>query len=105
MQHTIEIKKVSTFCIMEIIRTINVFAAGLTEPTNTNKFKFDLSSYLWQYFNKKVNKTEVPAKHKVKLKVFEAIFLLEIINTVAELEHKPATLYTIKESIDKQLIP
>ena len=99
----IEIKKVSPFVLRELVRVINVFATSLTTPTNTNKFKFDLAKQLYLYFNKKVNKQHVPTKQKLKLKVFEAIFLLEIITTVAEQEQKPGTLFTIVDTINQQL--
>lgn len=92
----IEIKKVSTFKITEIIKAINNYSSELTAPTTDNKFKFDLSKQLWFYFYKKVNKIDPPAKHKIKLKVFEAIFLLQIIDNVM-------LLHPIKEAIDKQL--
>ena len=93
------IKKVSPFHLKETIRVINAYSAGLIEPTMDNKFKFDLAKQLWIQFNKKISKQIVPRNNKLKLKVYEAIFLLQIINDVAEVQ----SLYTIKESIDRQL--
>ncbi|PHS03520.1 MAG: hypothetical protein COA88_15735 [Kordia sp.] len=95
----IKLEKVSTYCINEVIRVINAYSADLIEPTTDNKFKFDLAKNLWKQFHKKIDKQEIPKKHKLKLKVYEAIFLLQIINDVADTE----ILYTIKESIDRQL--
>jgi hypothetical protein len=98
----IEIKKVSPFYLKESIRVINVYSAGLIEPTLDNKFKFDLAKQLWILFNKKNTKQVVPKNNNVKLKVYEAIFLLQIIDDVASIEKK-SSLYPMQESIDKQL--
>jgi len=97
MLESIKLDKVSVYCIKETIRVIDVYAADLIEPTLDNKFKFDLSKQLWEKFSKKINKPEIPKKHRIKLKVYEAIFLLQIIDVV------PTNLYTLKESIDRQL--
>jgi len=94
---TIKLEKLSTYCIKEVIRVINTYSADLIEPTEDNKFKFDLAKSLWKQFHKKIDKLEIPKKHKIKLKVYEAIFLLYIIDEV------PSNLYKVKESIDRQL--
>jgi len=98
----IKIEKVSPFHLQETIRVINAYSAGLIEPTMDNKFKFDLAKQLWIQFNKKISKQVVPKHNKVKLKVYEAIFLLQIIDTVASNEKK-SSLYPMQESIDRQL--
>jgi len=100
----IKLEKLSIYCISETIRVIDVYAADLIEPTMDNKFKFDLAKQLWGKLSKKIDKQEIPKKHNIKLKVFEGIFLLQIIDTVAKKEKKVSNLYIIKESIDKQLI-
>jgi len=94
---TIKLEKLSTYCVKEVIRVINAYSADLIEPTTDNKFKFDLAKNLWKQFNKKIDKQEIPKTHKIKLKVYEAIFLLQIIDVV------PSNLYIIKEAIDRQL--
>jgi len=99
---TIKLEKLSPFQLKETIRVINAYSAGLIEPTLDNKFKFDLAKQLWIQFNKKNSKQVVPRNNKIKLKVYEAIFLLQIIDTVASNEKK-SSLYPIQESIDRQL--
>lgn len=99
----IKLEKVSVYCICETIRVIDVYAADLNKPTMDHKFKFDLAKQLWLKFNKKIGKQEIPKKHNIKLKVYEAIFLLQIIDTVAIKENTVSNLYTLKESIDSQL--
>ncbi len=98
----IKLEKVSPFHLNEAIRVINVYSAGLIEPTMDNKFKFDLAKQLWIQFNKKISKQVVPRNNKIKLKVYEAIFLLQIIDDVASIEKK-SSLYPMQESIDRQL--
>jgi len=99
----IKIEKLSPFHLKEIIRVINDYSADLIEPTMDNKFKFDLAKQLWIQFNKKNSKQVVPKNTKVKLKVYEAIFLLQIISREATKNNNMTTLYRVQETIDRQL--
>jgi|GEM_PF-1842766 len=99
----IKLEKVSPFQLKETIRVIDAYSAALIEPTMNNMFQFDLAKQIWIQFNKKNSKAVVPKNNKIKLKVFEAVFLLQIIDIVAIREKTISNLYKIKESIDRQL--